>query len=222
MMTNIFSVFDPATSSFLSLNWLSMSMFFMLIPMTFWVVPSRYYTLYSTISSFIFKEFKSLIQYSFSNIIMFYSLFMYILINNFMGLFPYIFTSSSHMSFSVSISISMWMGIMAYSLINFFNESLAHLTPMGTPSVLMPFMVLIESISLLIRPFTLAVRLSANMIAGHLLLSLLGSTGQEISFIITMMIMIMGQVMLFILEISVSIIQAYVFSILSVLYSSEC
>nr|DAC76770.1 TPA_asm: ATP synthase F0 subunit 6 [Pseudomyrmex ferrugineus] len=222
MMMNLFSVFDPVTSSFLSLNWLSMSMFFMLIPMMFWIIPSRYFMVWETITSFIFKEFKSLIQYSFSNIILFYSLFAYILINNFMGLFPYIFTCSSHMSFSVSISLSMWVGIMMYSLVNFFNETMAHLTPMGTPSILMPFMVVIESISLVIRPLTLAVRLSANMIAGHLLLSLLGSTGSKISFIITMMIMIMGQILLFILEMSVAIIQAYVFSILSVLYSSEC
>nr|DAC76796.1 TPA_asm: ATP synthase F0 subunit 6 [Pseudomyrmex janzeni] len=222
MMMNLFSVFDPVTSSFLSLNWLSMSTFFMLIPMMFWIIPSRYFMVWETITSFIFKEFKSLIQYSFSNIILFYSLFAYILINNFMGLFPYIFTSSSHMSFSVSISLSMWVGIMMYSLVNFFDETMAHLTPMGTPSILMPFMVVIESISLVIRPLTLAVRLSANMIAGHLLLSLLGSTGSKISFIITMMIMIMGQILLFILEMSVAIIQAYVFSILSVLYSSEC
>nr|DAC76848.1 TPA_asm: ATP synthase F0 subunit 6 [Pseudomyrmex veneficus] len=221
MMMNLFSVFDPVTSSFLSLNWLSMSLFFMLIPMMFWIIPSRYCMIWETITSFIFKEFKSLIQYSLSNIILFYSLFSYILINNFMGLFPYIFTSSSHMSFSVAISLSMWVGIMMYSLVNFFNEMMAHLTPMGTPSVLMPFMVMIESISMMIRPITLAVRLSANMIAGHLLLSLLGSTGQEISFIINMMIMVMGQILLFILEMSVSIIQAYVFSILSVLYSSE-
>nr|DAC76783.1 TPA_asm: ATP synthase F0 subunit 6 [Pseudomyrmex flavicornis] len=222
MMMNLFSVFDPVTSSFLSLNWLSMSTFFMLIPMMFWIIPSRYFMVWETITSFIFKEFKSMIQYSFSNIILFYSLFAYILINNFMGLFPYIFTSSSHMSFSVAISLSMWVGIMMYSLVNFFNETMAHLTPMGTPSILMPFMVMIESISLVIRPLTLAVRLSANMIAGHLLLSLLGSTGSKISFIITMMIMIVGQILLFILEMSVTIIQAYVFSILSVLYSSEC
>nr|DAC76757.1 TPA_asm: ATP synthase F0 subunit 6 [Pseudomyrmex feralis] len=221
MMMNLFSIFDPSTSSFLSLNWLSMMLLFYLIPMMYWVVPSRYLMIWNLMMSFIFKEFKTLIQYSFSNIIMFYSLFAYILINNFMGLFPYIFTSSSHMSFSVSISISMWLGIMLYSFVNFFNETMAHLTPMGTPSVLMPFMVLIESISLIIRPLTLSVRLSANMIAGHLLLSLLGSTGQEISFIVIMMIMIMSQILLFVLEISVSIIQAYVFSILSVLYSSE-
>nr|DAC76900.1 TPA_asm: ATP synthase F0 subunit 6 [Pseudomyrmex elongatus] len=222
MMMNLFSVFDPSTSYSISLNWLSMSIFIMLLPMIYWTIPSRFSMLFNMMLTFIFTEFKSLIQYSFSNIILFYSIFMYILINNFMGLFPYIFTASSHMSFSVSLSISLWLGVMLYSFFNFFNETMAHLTPMGTPSILMPFMVIIESISLIIRPMTLAVRLSANMIAGHLLLSLLGSTGQSITMMITLMIMITGQILLFILEISVSMIQAYVFSILSVLYSSEC
>lgn len=221
MITNLFRVFDPVTSRFLSLNWLRVSLFFILIPIIFWIIPSRYYILWETITLFIFKEFKSLIQYSFSNIILFYSLFTYILINNFIGLFPYIFTSSRHISFRVSISLSMWIGIIIYSLVNFFNETMAHLTPMGTPSILTPFIVIIESIRLVIRPLTLAVRLRANIIAGHLLLSLLGSTGQQITFIITIIIIITGQILLFILEISVSIIQAYVFSILRVLYRSE-
>nr|DAC76887.1 TPA_asm: ATP synthase F0 subunit 6 [Pseudomyrmex dendroicus] len=222
MMMNLFSVFDPSTSNILSINWLSMCIFLFIMPMYYWIIPSRFIMLFNMLTNFIFKEFKTIIHYSMSNIIIFLSMFMYILINNFMGLFPYIFTASSHMSFSMSMSISLWLGIMIYSLINFFNETMAHLTPMGTPSVLMPFMVLIESISLFIRPMTLAVRLSANMIAGHLLLSLLGSTGQNINMIFTLAIMIMGQLLLFILEISVSMIQSYVFSILSVLYSSEC
>nr|DAC76913.1 TPA_asm: ATP synthase F0 subunit 6 [Pseudomyrmex concolor] len=220
MMMSLFMVFDPSTSHNTSLNWLSMMVFFMLIPMIYWTMPSRYSMLWHLLLSFIFKEFKTLINYSFSNIILFYSMFTYILINNFMGLFPYIFTSPSHMSFSLSISCSMWLGIMLYGITNFFNEMMAHLTPNGTPAILMPFMVIIESISLIIRPLTLAVRLSANMIAGHLLLSLLGSTGPQISSIM-MMIMVLSQLVLFILEISVSLIQAYVFSILSVLYSSE-
>lgn len=59
---------------------------------------------------------------------------------------------------------------------------LAHLVPLGTPGVLIPFIVLIETISNVIRPGTLAVRLAANMIAGHLLLVLLGNQGPSITF----------------------------------------
>ncbi|KYN49988.1 ATP synthase subunit a, partial [Cyphomyrmex costatus] len=73
---------------------------------------------------------------------------------------------------------------------------------------------------LLIRPITLAIRLTANIIAGHLLLSLLGSTGNKITPTLLSFI-IFTQILLFILEICVSIIQAYVFSVLSTLYLRE-
>jgi F-type H+-transporting ATPase subunit a len=92
--------------------------------------------------------------------------------------------------------------------------------PQGTPPVLMPFIVLIETISNVIRPGTLAVRLSANIIAGHLLLTLLGNTGSSLS-IFLLSLLIIAQLLLLILESAVAIIQAYVFTILRTLYSRE-
>nr|YP_010334241.1 ATP synthase F0 subunit 6 [Crematogaster matsumurai]UNH90050.1 ATP synthase F0 subunit 6 [Crematogaster matsumurai] len=221
MMMNIFSIFDPSTSQVLSLNWLSITLLFIFLPYQFWLIPSRYLFTYIKSIDYIYNELKTLISYSYSNLIIFISLLFIIFFNNFLGLFPFIFTPSSHLSFSLSLSLSFWVSIMTFSLINYFNDLLAHLTPLGTPLILMPFMVIIESISLLIRPFTLAIRLSANMIAGHLLLSLLGSSGQLINFMPIIFIMLFVQILLFILEISVSVIQSYVFTILSTLYSSE-
>ncbi|YP_009705868.1 ATP synthase F0 subunit 6 (mitochondrion) [Linepithema humile] len=221
MMTNLFSIFDPSTSMNYSLNWLSMILIFLMFPYQFWLIPSRYVMFWNLMINFIYKEFKVLINFSFSNIIIFMSLFMFILINNFMGLFPYIFTASSHMSFCMSMSLTLWLSMIIYSLMNYLNDFLAHLTPHGTPTILMPFMVLIESISLMIRPLTLAIRLTANMIAGHLLLCLLGSTGLSINNSFMLMMLILTQLLLYTLEISVSIIQSYVFSILTTLYSSE-
>jgi F-type H+-transporting ATPase subunit a len=96
----------------------------------------------------------------------------------------------------------------------------AHLVPQGTPGVLIPFMVCIESISNVIRPGTLAVRLSANIIAGHLLITLMGNTGSGmVTFIVGLLII--GQLCLLVLESAVSIIQGYVFAVLRTLYSSE-
>lgn len=92
--------------------------------------------------------------------------------------------------------------------------------PQGTPGVLMPFMVCIETIRNVIRPGTLAVRLSANMIAGHLLITLMGNTGPGISSIIVGLL-VAGQLCLLVLESAVSIIQGYVFSVLRTLYSRE-
>jgi len=84
----------------------------------------------------------------------------------------------------------------------------------------MPFMVCIETISNVIRPGTLAVRLSANMIAGHLLITLMGNTGPGIPSIIVGLLVV-GQLCLLVLESAVSIIQGYVFSVLRTLYSRE-
>ena len=144
-----------------------------------------------------------------------------ILLNNFLGLFPYIFTASRHISVSLSLSLTFWLRTIIYTIFNYFKILLAHLTPLGTPFALIPFIVIIESIRLIIRPLTLAIRLTANIIAGHLLLSLLGSSGQLINNIIIMPILFFSQILLFLLEISVALIQSYVFSILATLYRRE-
>lgn len=96
----------------------------------------------------------------------------------------------------------------------------AHLVPQGTPPVLIPFMVCIETIRNVIRPGTLAVRLAANIIAGHLLITLLGNTGPRLSLTI-LRFLIIGQIALLVLESAVAIIQSYVFAVLRTLYSSE-
>lgn len=221
MITNLFSIFDPSTRINLSWNWLSMIIIFMVLPFQYWLIPSRYQIFFNLIITFLLKEFKILINFSFSNLIIFISLFLFIIINNFMGLFPYIFTASRHLRFCLSLSLTLWLGIILFRILNFINDFISHLTPQGTPFILIPFIVIIESISLIIRPFTLAIRLTANIIAGHLLLSLLGSSGQIINNFLIILLIILSQVLLFILELSVSLIQAYVFSILSTLYRRE-
>jgi F-type H+-transporting ATPase subunit a len=96
----------------------------------------------------------------------------------------------------------------------------AHLVPQGTPAVLIPFIVCIETIRNTIRPGTLAVRLTANIIAGHLLLTLMGNTGNSLRAIL-LSLLIFGQIALLVLESAVAIIQSYVFAVLSTLYSRE-
>nr|ARH54110.1 ATP synthase F0 subunit 6 [Bembidion varium] len=223
MMTNLFSSFDPSTNIMnLSLNWLSTLMGIMLIPMTYWFIPSRYSMIWINIIITLHKEFKTLLgPYNHKgSTMLFISLFSLILFNNFMGLFPYIFTSTSHMSMTLALALPLWLTFMMFGWINNTQHMFAHLVPQGTPPVLMPFMVMIETISNIIRPGTLAVRLAANMIAGHLLLTLLGNTGPMMnSMMISLLIIV--QILLLTLEFAVSIIQSYVFAILSTLYSSE-
>nr|YP_010535237.1 ATP synthase F0 subunit 6 [Megacopta caliginosa]UYA97672.1 ATP synthase F0 subunit 6 [Megacopta caliginosa] len=221
MMTNLFSTFDPATSIKVSMNWMSTFIGIMMIPMAYWTLPNRTMMLTEKISMKLHEEMKMLLGKSSNSItLMMISMFMFIFYNNIMGLLPYVFTSSSHLAFSMTLALPMWVSIMMFGWINHTNHMFAHLVPSGTPSALMPFMVIIETISNVMRPGSLAVRLTANMIAGHLLMSLLGNNSVSANSIILPMIM-MIQVGLMMFEMAVAIIQAYVFSVLSTLYTSE-
>nr|YP_010461163.1 ATP synthase F0 subunit 6 [Strophopteryx fasciata]UUF92094.1 ATP synthase F0 subunit 6 [Strophopteryx fasciata] len=223
MMTNLFSVFDPSTSVMnLSLNWISTILGLTLIPSAYWFMPSRYNLIWNKILLTLHNEFKTLLGPTGHNgsTFMFISLFSLILFNNFLGLFPYVFTSSSHLTLTLALALPLWLSFMIYGWINHTQHMFAHLVPQGTPAVLMPFMVCIETISNVIRPGTLAVRLAANMIAGHLLLTLLGNTGPSLSYSI-LSLLIIAQIALLVLESAVAIIQSYVFAVLSTLYSSE-
>nr|YP_010947401.1 ATP synthase F0 subunit 6 [Oberthueria caeca]WGO62441.1 ATP synthase F0 subunit 6 [Oberthueria caeca] len=223
MMSNLFSIFDPSTNLLnLPINWISTFLGLLFIPYYFWLIPNRYFFFWTFIFNKLHNEFKILLKNNYFNgsTFIFISLFSFILFNNFLGLFPYIFTSTSHLTLTLSISLPMWLSFMMYGWINNYQHMFTHMIPQGTPSILMPFMVLIETISNIIRPGTLAVRLMANMIAGHLLMTLLSSTGPNLpSFLIILLIMI--QILLLILESAVAIIQSYVIAILSTLYSSE-
>nr|YP_010895201.1 ATP synthase F0 subunit 6 [Nephrocerus lapponicus]WJW73740.1 ATP synthase F0 subunit 6 [Nephrocerus lapponicus] len=223
MMTNLFSVFDPSSSIFnLSLNWMSTFIALLMIPSMYWFMPSRFQIIWYNIFMTLHKEFKTLLGPSSHNgsTFMYISLFSLIMFNNFMGLFPYIFTSTSHLTLTLSLSLPLWVSLMIFGWLNNTQHMFSHLVPQGTPAILMPFMVCIETISNLIRPGTLAVRLAANMIAGHLLMTLLGNTGPSMSYYMILILLIV-QIALLILESAVSIIQAYVFAVLSTLYSSE-
>nr|WRQ18242.1 ATP synthase F0 subunit 6 [Multinervis sp.] len=216
MMMNLFSVFDPCTG-ILSLNWVSSSIMFLIVPKKFWLSMNTYNMIMKMITTQMKKEIKSSIKYNGASL-MFITIFLFILINNMMGMLPYVYTSPSQLVFSMSLSIPMWLSFMTYGWVNKTKSMFTHLVPMGTPNLLMPFMVMIETISNLIRPISLSVRLSANMIAGHLLMSLLGGNFLSMKYLILMSLLFM---MLMVFEMAVAIIQSYVFMTLTTLYSSE-
>lgn len=223
MITNLFSVFDPSSSILnLSLNWSRTFLGLVILPLTFWLVPSRYSFLWSSITATLHKEFATLLgpQGRVGSTFLFISLFTILLFNNFLGLFPYIFTSSSHLVFTLALALPLWLSFIIYGWLNHTQHIFAHLVPQGTPAVLIPFMVCIETISNVIRPGTLAVRLAANIIAGHLLITLMGNTGPGLAIRLVGLLLI-GQIALLMLESAVAIIQSYVFAVLRTLYSSE-
>nr|AZL93500.1 ATP synthase F0 subunit 6 [Taeniogonalos tricolor] len=220
MFPNLFSIFDPSTSNIFSLNWVSFLLCLFTIPMIYWMKFSRLMIVIFDMLMMFFNEFKMmLIKFNVSNLFLMITLMYMIIINNVFGLFPYIFTSTSHLILTVSFSFPLWLSLMIFGWINNYYLMLFHLVPIGTPKILMPFMVLIETISNIIRPLTLSVRLMANMIAGHLLITLLSSMGSTLNYLLILMLFM--QFMLFMLEFGVSFIQGYVFTILSVMYMKE-
>ncbi|CAD1473841.1 unnamed protein product, partial [Heterotrigona itama] len=110
----------------------------------------------------------------------------------------------SHLMFNLSISLSMFLGLFIFSIYNNYLKFFSHLVPYNSPKPLINFIVIIEY---LIRPTTLAIRLSSNLISGHLILILLSNF--IINFLSLIPVTIIIQNTLLILEISMSIIQAY-------------
>lgn len=99
------------------------------------------------------------------------------------------------------------------------TASLAHLAPRGAPLVLLPFLVVVESIRILIRPLTLTVRLVANISAGHIVLGLLANVNSGLSAILPLWLGLTVAYTVF--EFFVSAIQAYIFTLLITLYRAE-
>nr|QXT59998.1 ATP synthase membrane subunit 6 [Pseudochromaphis coreana] len=217
MTTNLFNIFDPSTMIFnLNLNWMSTLFIMILMPNFLWIMPNRLKWIINKIIYMLNNEMK--ILFKSKNIkaptYLFIALFLFIFMNNFLGLFPYIFSSSSHMIFSMSMALPFWLFFIILSMIKNTKNMIAHLIPLNTPIYLAPLMTIIETMSIIIRPFSLSIRLTANMIAGHLLMTLLNSNSM-------ILIVLMIQMFMMIFELCVSLIQSYVFSILSSLYSSE-
>nr|YP_010341082.1 ATP synthase F0 subunit 6 [Lepas anatifera]UNZ93956.1 ATP synthase F0 subunit 6 [Lepas anatifera] len=219
-MTNLFSSFDPMSASFSTqTNWLSSIIFLMVIFPSFWLSNSKSGLMINEILYTILKEFVPLFK-SYKNLIFFITIFLFILVNNLFGLMPYTFTSTSHLAVSLSLAMSLWLSFMLYGWVNNTKHMFAHLVPLGTPIILMPFMVLIETVSNIIRPITLSVRLAANLTAGHLLLILLGESMVGAAPIVILSVT-MAQLALMTLEGAVAVIQSYVFATLTTLYASE-
>nr|QXT59969.1 ATP synthase membrane subunit 6 [Tuberculatus capitatus] len=217
MTTNLFNIFDPSTMILnLELNWISTMMIIILMPNFLWIMPNRMKWIINKM--FIMLNNEMLMLYKSKKIkspsFLFISLFMFIFLNNFMGLFPYIFSSSSHMIFAMTLAMPFWLFFIILSMIKNTKNTIAHLIPISTPMLLAPLMTIIETMSMFIRPFSLSIRLTANMIAGHLLMTLLNSNSMMIIILLIQMFMMM-------FELCVAMIQSYVFSILTSLYSSE-
>nr|AGA82652.1 ATP synthase subunit 6 [Coilia dussumieri] len=140
-----------------------------------------------------------------------------------LGLLPYTFTPTTQLSLNMAFAVPLWLATVIIGMRNQPTAALGHLLPEGTPTPLIPVLIIIETISLFIRPLALGVRLTANFTAGHLLIQLIATA----AFVLLPMmptVAILTATVLFLLtllEVAVAMIQAYVFVLLLSLYLQE-
>ena len=191
------------------------------IPSSYWITKSKTLYIRKFLLKFLRQELELVLGRNPNSIkLLLIGLFIFIITRNLAGLLPYVFTPHRHLSITLSLGLPFWTG---YIILNFINNpriALAHLVPIGTPRILVPFIVLIELIRNIIRPLTLRIRLAANMVAGHLLLRLLRLPASN-RFYVVIICLGVGLILLTILELGVRFIQRYVFITLSSLYISE-
>nr|AZZ71364.1 ATP synthase F0 subunit 6 [Holbrookia lacerata]AZZ71377.1 ATP synthase F0 subunit 6 [Holbrookia lacerata]AZZ71390.1 ATP synthase F0 subunit 6 [Holbrookia lacerata]AZZ71403.1 ATP synthase F0 subunit 6 [Holbrookia lacerata]AZZ71429.1 ATP synthase F0 subunit 6 [Holbrookia lacerata] len=142
---------------------------------------------------------------------------------NLLGLLPYTFTPTTQLSMNMALAMPMWLTTVLIGMRNQPTISLGHLLPEGTPTPLIPILIIIETISLFIRPLALGVRLTANLTAGHLLIQLISTAAFVLmpSMALTATTAFIVLLLLTGLEIAVAMIQAYVFVLLLSLYLQE-
>jgi F-type H+-transporting ATPase subunit a len=155
-----------------------------------------------------------------------YSLFFFILISNLIGNIPYSYTITTSVIVTIGLSFTILTGVTILGLYIHKLHFFSYFVPSGTPLALVPLLVLIETVSYLARALSLGIRLFANMVAGHSLLKILSTFLYQMfnsSFIIAILTLIPFAffIALCVLEVAVSIIQAYVFVLLVISYIKD-
>nr|YP_009320168.1 ATP synthase F0 subunit 6 [Wuhanlinigobius polylepis]AHF96258.1 ATP synthase F0 subunit 6 [Wuhanlinigobius polylepis]AVA09094.1 ATP synthase F0 subunit 6 [Wuhanlinigobius polylepis] len=151
------------------------------------------------------------------------SLMIFLISLNMLGLLPYTFTLRLNFPLNMGLAVPLWLATVLIGLRNQPTAALGHLLPEGTPGPLIPVLIIIETISLFIRPLALGVRLTANLTAGHLLMQLIATAAYVLLSLMPTVAIITSVVLLLltILEVAVAMIQAYVFVLLMSLYLQE-
>nr|QWV62267.1 ATPase subunit 6 [Paragalaxias mesotes] len=151
------------------------------------------------------------------------SLMVFLISLNMLGLLPYTFTPTTQLSLNMGLAVPLWLATVIIGMRNQPTAALGHLLPEGTPVPLIPVLIIIETISLFIRPLALGVRLTANLTAGHLLIQLIATAAFVLLPLMPTVAILTATVLflLTLLEVAVAMIQAYVFVLLLSLYLQE-
>nr|YP_009192135.1 ATP synthase F0 subunit 6 [Phasianella solida]ALK03392.1 ATP synthase F0 subunit 6 [Phasianella solida] len=228
MLVDIFSSFDDHNFVFMSF-YLFMWVFSLgglwCLNMSYWVGNSRWSYFFNIPKSIIMSQLTRSFGVQLAGFVnLVASLFLVLIILNLMGLIPYVYSLTSHLVFSFSLGFPLWLSLIISGSFYSPSSTAAGLLPSGAPAALNPFLVLVETVSLCVRPITLSIRLVANMSAGHIVLGLVGtylSSGiftyspENLGFLMVV------QVFYSMFEIGVALIQAYIFILLIVLYTDD-
>nr|ANN47011.1 ATPase subunit 6 [Scaturiginichthys vermeilipinnis]ANN47014.1 ATPase subunit 6 [Scaturiginichthys vermeilipinnis]ANN47017.1 ATPase subunit 6 [Scaturiginichthys vermeilipinnis]ANN47020.1 ATPase subunit 6 [Scaturiginichthys vermeilipinnis]ANN47023.1 ATPase subunit 6 [Scaturiginichthys vermeilipinnis] len=151
------------------------------------------------------------------------SLMIFLITLNMLGLLPYTFTPTTQLSLNMAFATPLWLATVIIGMRNQPTHALGHLLPEGTPTLLIPVLIIIETISLFIRPLALGVRLTANLTAGHLLIQLIATAAFVLLPLMPTVALLTSALLLLLtlLEVAVAMIQAYVFVLLLSLYLQE-
>lgn len=228
MIRDIFSIFDPARFSFLTptstflifINALLVAS----VQLNLWKSPMRKTNLLSPVTQFIMSQLfrtVSLHLKGISSIVI--NLFILLILINLVGIVPYCPSSTRHLIMTLSIGLPAWIRMLISRFIYSPKKSTAHFLPDGAPEWLNPFLVLIETTRVLVRPITLSFRLAANMTAGHIVLTLVRIYAARAFFtssssFIILLTLRSGYIAF---ELAICLIQAYIFCLLLSLYSDD-
>ena len=142
---------------------------------------------------------------------------------NLVRLIPYTFRFTAHLYLAVTLAIPFWLSILSSGWLKSFMKASASLVPQGAPLALGPFVALLETVRLLVRPVSLSLRLIVNIRAGHLLLSFMRQLVLATSFSLMpgAVVILLLETGYLLLEVGISFIQAYIFTTLLSLYANE-
>jgi len=184
------------------------------------LVPSRWQLLAETFYSFIAKMLSDTVGKEGRPYFPFvFTLFMFVLLGNLLGMLPYSFTYTSHLAVTFSLAAFIFIAVTLIAIFKHGMKFFSFFLPHGVPVLIAPLLIPIEIISYLSRPISLSVRLFANMMAGHTLLKVVA--GFVVPMGIAGIVPVAGLVAITGLEVLIALLQAYIFTILTCIYISD-
>ena len=204
--------------------YLSLRILFGLTFLELKIIPNNWQRLFESLYLFVFDLIKQQIGikgYAYFPIKL--TLFLFILVGNLLGMTLYSFTITSHGIITISLASAFFIGVVIVGIVTQKIKFLNTFIPSGSPAALLPFMIVIEVISYISRPFSLAIRLFANMMSGHTLLAILAN----FTLVISKKNLLLGTIPFLLivaiigLEAMIAMLQAYVFTVLLCIYLND-